>query len=327
VRVQTIVLIVGVASLLYGAVGSEQGQRIDQSQAAKLFARAKADDYMGDEYCVDCHAGISKNFKQSPHAALMVDPKLPADKRGCEGCHGAGGIHQADENPDVIAFRAMSPKESTAACMRCHASTLSDAHWKRSAHAKADLSCVSCHQIHPDVVPEWEPGSVQKGAAADPKNPVFTARIEPRTMLKADQATLCGQCHGPQVAEFRLASHHPIPEGRMQCSDCHNAHPNKNTKINRAADRDKCVTCHTEFQGPFVFEHDPVAGHTGAGCAECHKAHGSHNPKMLNSFSRGLCAQCHTEKLSRHYPGQSCWNAGCHVSSHGSNSSPIFLNP
>jgi predicted CXXCH cytochrome family protein len=300
--------------------GGEQTKGQAQSDAAKLFARAKADDFMGDEYCVDCHKGISANFGQSPHAALMSDPKLPASKRGCEGCHGPGGIHQADENPEVIAFRAISAKESTAACM-------SETHWKRSAHSKADMSCVSCHQIHPDAKPMWEPGAVEKGQASNPRKPLFTAQVEPKTMLKADQATLCGQCHGAQVAEFRLNSHHPIPEGRMQCSDCHDTHPSKNEKVNRAADRNKCVTCHTEFQGPFVFEHDPVAGHTGSGCAECHKPHGSHNPKMLNSFSRGLCAQCHTEKLSQHYPGQSCWNAGCHVSLHGSNTSPKFLSP
>lgn len=326
VRYHSIILILGIAALLYGVVHAEQAKSGGTSQAAKLFARAKADDFMGDSYCVDCHKGISQNFVQSPHSALMADSSLPADKKGCEGCHGPGGIHQADENAEVIAFRTMSPKESAAACMRCHAQTLSEAHWKKTAHAKEDMSCVSCHQIHPDS-PQDLPGGLNKGNSSDPKKAVFTARVEARSMLKADEATLCGQCHGAEVAQFRLTSHHPIPEGRMQCSDCHNAHPTKNSKVSKGADRDKCVTCHSEMRGPFVYEHDPVAGHTGAGCAECHKPHGSANPKMLNSFSRGLCAQCHTEKLSRHYPGQTCWNSGCHVAPHGSNTNPNLLNP
>ena len=113
----------------------------------------------------------------------------------------------------------------------------------------------------------------------------------------------------------------------MLCSDCHNAHPTKNDKLRQTATKDACVSCHSEFAGPFVHEHDPVAGFTGKGCAECHKPHGSHNPKMLNSFSRGLCAQCHTDKLSTHYPGRTCWTAGCHVASHGSNTDGRFLQP
>lgn len=51
---------------------------------------------------------------------MMFNAKLPLDKQGCEGCHGPGNIHQADENAEVIVFRKMSPEESTAACMRCH---------------------------------------------------------------------------------------------------------------------------------------------------------------------------------------------------------------
>lgn len=324
-KIQTVVLILGVASLIYGSLGTQQSNRSAQSAAAKLFARAKADDFMGDEFCLDCHREKAVNFKASAHYAVMNAPDLSSNRKGCEGCHGPGGIHQADENPEVIAFRAMDAKESSAACLRCHEATLSENHWKRSEHARADLSCVSCHQIHPDSDPDLPHGALRKDA--DTKKPVFTARVDSKALLKADEATLCGSCHGAQTAEFRLSSHHPIPEGRMACSDCHSVHPSKNEKVTRSADRDKCVTCHAEFQGPFIYEHDPVAGHGGEGCAECHKPHGSHNPKMLNSFSRGLCAQCHTEKLSNHYPGQTCWTSGCHAAPHGSNTSPNLLRP
>lgn len=323
-RLQTILMIGGLATLVFGAVGAEH-QGGQDSIAKKLFARAKPDDFMGSEGCADCHAEKVKAFSTSAHAAFMVDPKLPQDRQGCEGCHGPGFIHQADDNPEVIPFRGMDPKEASAACLRCHEQTLSENHWKRTAHARADLSCVSCHQIHPDSDPNWEPGAVRTTGPKDPRNVVFAARVEPKSLLKADQATLCGQCHGSQVAKFRLNSHHPIPEGKMQCSDCHSAHPTTLEKMRRPDDRDKCVQCHVEFAGPFVYEHDPVAGFTGAGCAECHNAHGSHNPDLLAASSRGLCAQCHTDKLSQHYPGRTCWNAGCHVATHGSNTDPHFL--
>ena len=145
-KFQALFLALGIAMLSLGFTSSVQGK--DKSQADKLFARATPDDYMSEQGCAECHGEISKNFPASPHAPLVADEKLPLDKRGCQGCHGPGHIHQAEENAEVISFTKMSPKESTAACMRCHESTMKESQWKRTEHARADLSCVSCHQIH-----------------------------------------------------------------------------------------------------------------------------------------------------------------------------------
>ncbi len=322
-KVQVLFLAAGIALLSYGFTGSPQNK--GASQAERLFARATPDDYMSDAGCAECHDGIAKNFPSSPHAALVSDPSLPLDKKGCQGCHGPGNIHQAEEDAEVISFRKMTPKESAAACLRCHAQTLSENHWKRTEHARADLSCVSCHQIHTDTDPAWETHALKKGKAGDPRTPMFVAKVDPKAMLKADEATLCGQCHPSTIAEFRTSNHHPVPEGRVVCSDCHTPHPTKDAKLTHDSLKGKCVTCHTDKAGPFTFEHDPVAGFTGNGCQECHRPHGANNPKMLNSVTRGLCAQCHTDKLATHYPGRTCWNAGCHVASHGSNTDPRFL--
>jgi predicted CXXCH cytochrome family protein len=314
-------LIVGIALLSYGFV--EETQSKGSSQADRLFARATEDDYMSDAGCAECHSEKAAHFAESPHAAYMSDPKLPLDKRGCQGCHGPGYIHQAEENPEVIAFLKWSPKESAAACLRCHGKTLSDSHWKRTEHAQAGLSCVSCHQIHTDTVPDLKQVALKRDARAF----AFVAKPDPKAMLKADEATLCGSCHPSAIAEFRGSNHHPVPEGQMVCSDCHSPHPTKSSKVKVDAFKGVCVTCHLEKAGPFIFEHDPVAGFTGSGCQECHKPHGTNNPKMLNSVTRGLCAKCHTDKLATHFPGQTCWTAGCHVASHGSNTSPVFLDP
>ncbi len=320
-RYQVPLLIAGIALLSYGFASDAQSK--GGSQAEKLFARAAEDDYMSDAGCAACHPGKAEHFAESPHAAFVSDPKLPISKRGCQGCHGPGYIHQAEENPEVISFTRMSPKESAAACLRCHDKTLSKNHWKRTEHARADLTCVTCHQIHTDTVPDLGQASKKK----DPRAFAFVAKADPKAMLKADEATLCGTCHQSTLAEFRGAEHHPVPEGRLVCSDCHSPHPTKSSKIKVDAFKGMCVTCHTEKAGPFIYEHDPVAGFTGDGCQECHRPHGSNNPDMLNSVTRGLCAQCHTETLSDHHPGQTCWTAGCHVASHGSNTSPLFMTP
>ena len=320
-KYQPLLLVIGIAMLSFGFSGTVQSK--GSSQAEKLFARAKPDDYMSEEGCAECHANTVKNFPASPHASLVSDPNLPLDKKGCQGCHGPGHIHQDEKNPEVISFTKMSPKESSAACLRCHEKTMSPAHWKRTEHAKADLACVSCHQIHTDTDVSLGHADKKKDARA----PFFVAKVDPKAMLKADEATLCGSCHQSSVAEFRGANHHPVPEGRLACSDCHSAHPSKESKVNHDSLKGKCVTCHTEKAGPFVFEHDPVAGFTGNGCQECHRPHGTNNPKLLNSVTRGLCAQCHTDKLAQHYTGQTCWTAGCHVASHGSNTDRRFLKP
>jgi predicted CXXCH cytochrome family protein len=89
---------------------------------------------------------------------------------------------------------------------------------------------------------------------------------------------------------------------------------------------DRCVPCHTDKRGPFVFEHDMAT--TADGCLTCHQAHGSPNNKLLKLNGRGLCLQCHSDialdpaHLSR--PGN-CWRAGCHADIHGSQESRVFL--
>lgn len=322
VKIQTLILVVSLALLSYGLVRAEN-RTAGPTQAEKLFARATPEDYMGSTGCAECHEEKATNFSQSAHAIYMAKAELPDSKRGCEGCHGPGKLHTAEENSEVIAFRKMDPAESSAACLRCHEKTLSARHWKLTEHAKADVSCVSCHQIHPDSDPALS--GLKKGA--DPRAAVFVAKVDKQAMLRADEATLCGSCHPTAVGDFRSSNHHPVPEGSMLCSDCHTPHPTKASKGKTGGFKDKCVTCHTEMAGPFVHEHDPVAGFSGDGCVECHKPHGSNNPAMLNSNSRGVCAQCHTDKISNHYPGQTCWTAGCHVALHGSNSDPRFLRP
>ncbi len=321
IKFQTLLLIFSLTILSYSIVSADR-KATNLSQADKLFARATKDDFTGSAACAECHESKFTKFNQSPHAMFMADPNLPDAKRGCEGCHGPGKIHTAEENSEVISFRKMDAKEASAACLRCHENTLPKSHWNRTEHAKANVSCVSCHQIHPDSAPDLKALKKEK----DPRSFAFTAKVEKDKMLRADEATLCGSCHGDAVGQFRNANHHPVPEGTMVCSDCHNAHPSKSEKAKQGSLKSDCVRCHTEMAGPFLYEHDPVAGVSGDGCKECHNPHGTNNPSMLNSNSRGLCAQCHTDKISTHYPNKSCWSAGCHVATHGSNSDPRFLS-
>lgn len=320
-RIETALLTLGIASIVVGTAFVEQKPR-PQSFADKLFAKASEDDYTGSTACAECHESKVEAFSKSAHYAFVQKEDLPLDKRGCEGCHGPGKIHTKEEGSEVIAFPKMSPEESSAACLRCHASTMKLSEWHRTEHGKGKVSCVGCHQIHPDTPNAFNEKTLPTLSLTKEH---FSAQKPSPKLLKADENLLCASCHRGQAAEFRQSSHHPLPEGKLICSDCHDPHPTKKTTGRREFLKEKCVTCHTEYAGPFVYEHDPVAGNIGDGCTECHRPHGSHNPDLLKGFSRGLCAQCHTDKTTSHYPGRTCWTSGCHVALHGSNRSPFFF--
>jgi len=319
------VVTVALALLWVGAISAGKEQKKAPPFPLNLFAQATPDAYIGEKECAQCHRVPAQTFNASPHALYVRDPQLPADKRGCEACHGPGETHLEDvkDQRKVISFARLKPKEVALVCLRCHADTMRLAQWHRTAHARSDVACTDCHQIHRAK----DKGAQEKENSKGVRAPFFVTAPEPKALLKTDEASLCGKCHQRELNEFRLNFHHPVPEGRMVCSDCHDIHPSKASNKRVKVVKDMCVTCHAEKAGPFAFEHDPVAGWTGDGCMECHRPHGSPNPRLLRAFSRGLCNQCHTDKGNNHYPGQSCWNVGCHVAVHGSNSDVWLRSP
>ena len=143
---------------------------------------------------------------------------------------------------------------------------------------------------------------------------------------KRDMAA-CFQCHAEKQMEFRLPYHHPVKEGKMNCTSCHNPHgqdvrPWSATTMQGV--NEACFNCHKEHRGPFVFEHEAVR----EGCTTCHQVHGSLHPKMLVARDNNLCLRCHTQinfptigksSHSGRLPSGTCFSAGCHTAVHGSN--------
>jgi DmsE family decaheme c-type cytochrome len=91
-------------------------------------------------------------------------------------------------------------------------------------------------------------------------------------------------------AEFSLPSHHPVPEKRIFCTDCHDPHGTISDKMLRKTTiKETCTQCHAEKEGPFVFEHADITEN----CSSCHSPHGSVNNNLLNVQVPFLCLQCH----------------------------------
>jgi predicted CXXCH cytochrome family protein len=90
------------------------------------------------------------------------------------------------------------------------------------------------------------------------------------TIIREDPRT-CFRCHLEVYGKLQLQHHHPVLEGQVNCSDCHQPHgkdvmATAGTMLRRWPD-EKCFKCHKEMKGPFVFEHDAMQTTT---CLRCH---------------------------------------------------------
>lgn len=195
-----------------------------------------------------------------------------------------------------------------------------------------DFGCESCHG----------PASLHSDSGGDVKPPFsFTSgrpqalSMSGRVPLETARAieTACYQCHMDVRGQFNLPSHHPVPEGRMTCIQCHPphegiAHAGGSTKL--LSQEENCTQCHDVQKGPFVFEHEAMH----EGCTTCHSPHGSVNAKLLTERNANLCLKCHFQQVnggailiggvdhSSRLSQGTCWSAGCHEAVHGSRVSP-----
>ncbi len=257
--------------------------------------------YVGSETCATCHDEVAKKFADNPHTKIaMMHGKSGAT---CEGCHGAGKGHVEGGGDITKIFdpSKATPKEASANCLGCHAGA--HPNFDRSPHAKAGVSCISCHDIH-------------------------AGKAEP--LLKAAQPTLCFQCHNDVKPFFDMPFHHKVNEGLVQCGDCHDVHGTfGNNNIKSTADQNAiCTKCHMENRGPFVYEHPAVKAE---GCLACHTPHGSQNARLMNMPTiNTLCNQCHSPVAAGTVHGVNAGSAelqpciDCHTMIHGSNIDPYF---
>lgn len=133
-------------------------------------------------------------------------------------------------------------------------------------------ACESCHGA----------GSLHVEGQGDP------------TKIVRSSENRCFTCHVDIRAQFQLQYHHPVPEGWMSCTSCHDPHGDDVaawSAVSLLGPGEKCLECHQQFKGPFVFEHDPVRD----GCQTCHNPHGSVYEKLLVADQRVTCLRCHWE--------------------------------
>lgn len=294
------------------------------------------DKFVGSETCKACHEDQFKAVEQTKHGKLGELAAWKNKVVGCESCHGPGKDHVdgGGDKTKIKNFKEMDPKAASETCLSCHAGKENHNNFRRGDHWRNNIGCTDCHSAHGPSFGPQRAGSTTfiGGAAAQRPN------MANRAMLKNSEPQLCIGCHSETKAQFSKPFHHKVLEGTMSCSDCHNPHggfDQKQTRLAVGADQ-SCIKCHSNKQGPFVFEHAVLKLE---GCSACHSPHGSQNPKMLKRSSiRQLCIECHTsiqnvELITSDNPGgphsqsslrsQNC--TICHVAIHGSNSSKVFF--
>jgi len=251
--------------------------------------------------CLDCHEEHMQTFAMTRHGR-----SLPGG--GCESCHGPMSKHLDAPRRDpalVVVLGADSPLDAgqqAGICIQCHAGG-AQLNWQFGNHASAGNTCIDCHDI---------------------------MSMEDPVLERSRQTDICFNCHKDKRAKMYRRSRHPIREGKVVCSDCHNPHGSAGpSQLVRNSVNETCYLCHAEKRGPFLVEHQPAR----EDCTLCHDPHGSTQDRMLKVRQPYLCQQCHSEG---HHPstlysgndvplmgaaqqvlGRSCTN--CHSMVHGSN--------
>ena len=123
----------------------------------------------------------------------------------CTSCH-TGAKEHAESGGD----RAAEPDQGrgaggqTPTCLSCHVGHKKQALWEGSAHQLAGLKCASCHDVHKMHIGTPEQAKTLPGATGTTKR--------------------CLECHGELRASLHQRSSHPMRDGQMQCTSCHNPH-------------------------------------------------------------------------------------------------------
>ncbi len=222
--------------------------------------------------CTDCHEDLVAAFAGTAHGKLVQGDWFGLSQ-ACASCHGPNTKEHAEQaDPELVRrFPGDDPAKDSATCLGCHASVSHMGAWPAGEHARAGLSCLDCHEIHPD-----------------PEQLKAAAGLGQRPMAVPEEK--CFQCHPEVRAETRMPSHHPVLEGKMTCASCHDPHGTTPGLLKTEFRKnDLCLSCHPQYRGPFVFQHEPVE----EDCTICHRPHGSVAPRLLAQTEPFLCMTCH----------------------------------
>ena len=213
--------------------------------------------------CYKCHC--DKRELQE-----IADPHQICGPNGfnCTTCHDPHGQIKESTRKDL--------------CLSCHSGAPTMA-WHASIHERNGVACTDCHNPHT----KSKVTQFVSIAHTDVKRPK-------RLPMSVQEPDACYKCHPKIFGLNALPSHHPLKEGKMVCSDCHDAHGQREGNLKGETVNLLCYKCHAEKQGPFAYAHPPVTEN----CAICHEPHGTVANNLLKQPPTFLCLRCHSGHLN-----------------------------
>ena len=315
---------IGLLAILLAALGrpaaaAEGGFQLANQWLGKSTVNGKPIEWapQGEQTCIKCHDTQQDRTVLYTAHGVKGDKAAPMAQHACESCHGPSIDHnnarppKGEKRPPVdVAFKgefAAPADKRNQVCATCHMGG-EHINWPGSQHEANGVACTDCHTNH---------------AVRDP---VMNKKTEPQ---------VCFTCHAEQRAQSYLFTHHPVREGQVGCSDCHQTHGSGGQSLLKEFTlNETCYNCHPEQRGPFLWEHEPVR----EDCSTCHTPHGSTQTALLKMREPFLCMTCHTNSRASHdamisganqLPGATSAQAynmlltrgceNCHSKVHGSN--------
>jgi DmsE family decaheme c-type cytochrome len=211
------------------------------------------------EICYRCHASM-RRYEEIAHPHQILGDKGFT----CDTCHNPHGNVREETRSEL--------------CLECHKDAPTMA-WHSSTHSINGVGCTDCHNPHPEPFVQ-ETVMINHTQIQRPQ----------RLPMAVDDPNVCYRCHPEIYARTSMPSHHPIKEGKLVCSDCHNPHGQMPGNLNEATINQLCYKCHADKQGPFAYEHPPVTEN----CAICHEPHGAVANNLMRQPTTFLCLRCHS---------------------------------
>ncbi len=210
--------------------------------------------------CYRCH-GDMREYQEIAGPHQICGP----NGFNCTTCHDPHGKIREETRQEL--------------CLQCHGNGAPVMAWHSSTHSLEGVACTDCHNPHPcSNVPQFV-------------NIHHThIRRRDRRQMSVDEPEVCYKCHQKIYGLNALPSHHPIKEGKMVCSDCHDAHGQAEDNLTEVSLNLVCYKCHADKQGPFAYEHPPVT----EDCGYCHEPHGTVANNLLRQPTTFLCLRCHS---------------------------------
>lgn len=231
-----------------------------------VAAPAQGPTLVGAAVCMTCHSSFAKLWASLKHSQAMSAETVPADKRGCEGCHGPGSEHVSRDRKKIVAWAKLDTAAQAKVCLQCHQKEgLSEELWFARDHSQA-LGCADCHEVH---------------------RPVKRDKL-----LKPAEGQECSPCHDDLADKIKAKTHHTLADGAVVCGNCHAFHGSKQRFLLAKPQAELCADCHdkdvpkpeSHKRKDFKLKHKTEAKGKEAECHMCHD-------------QPSFCDRCHTVKI------------------------------